>query len=182
MSLANTSHLSSTSVSSVALVSARRGESCPSSLTCTTKFPGHGSSPSPLVSLMRRPLTSPTSLVLWSRGIQLSPAVKDTLAVHLSLNSAPSFRPSRVGPPRLWSVSPTWWRNRQVRTALHTMAILQAYQAEVLKEMDEGEGVTLKAVKELCRATDLALRATKHTARPVGHSMAGLVMAERHLW
>ncbi len=62
--------------------------------------------------------------------------------------------------------------------ALHTMAILQAYQADVLKEMDEGTGLTPEAVKELCRATGLALRATKHTARP----MAGSVAAERHLW
>ncbi len=70
----------------------------------------------------------------------------------------------------------------QAGAALHTMAILQAYQAEVLKEMDEGDGVTPEAVKELRRAIDLALRATKHTARAVGCSMAGLVAAERHLW
>ncbi len=62
------------------------------------------------------------------------------------------------------------------------MAILQIYQAEVLKKMDEGDGVTPKDVKELRRATDLALCATKHTAWAVGHSMAGLVTAERHLW
>ncbi len=66
--------------------------------------------------------------------------------------------------------------------ALHTMAILQAYQADVLKEMDEGSCLTPEAVKELRRATDLALRATKHTARAVGRSMAGSVAAERHLW
>ncbi len=66
--------------------------------------------------------------------------------------------------------------------ALHTMAILQAYQADVLKEMDEGTGLTPEAVKELRRATDLALKATKHTARAVGHSMAASVAAERHLW
>ncbi len=62
------------------------------------------------------------------------------------------------------------------------MAILQAYQADVLKEMDEGTGLTPEAVKELRRATDLALRATKHTARAVGRSMAASVAAERHLW
>ncbi len=70
----------------------------------------------------------------------------------------------------------------QAGMALHTMAILQAYQADVLKEMDEGAGLTPEAVKELRRATDLALRATKHTARAVGRSMAGSVAAERHLW
>ncbi len=48
--------------------------------------------------------------------------------------------------------------------------------------MDEGTGLTPEAVKELRRATDSALRATKHTARAVGRSMAGSVAAERHLW
>ncbi len=66
--------------------------------------------------------------------------------------------------------------------ALHSMAILQAYQADVLKEMDEGAGLTPEAVKELRRATDLAMRATKHTACAMGRSMAGSVAAERHLW
>ncbi len=66
--------------------------------------------------------------------------------------------------------------------ALHTMAILQAYQADVLKEMDEEAGLTPEAVKELRKATDLDLRANKHTARALGRSMAGSVAAERHLW
>ncbi len=66
--------------------------------------------------------------------------------------------------------------------ALHMMANLQAYQADVLKEMDERTGLTPEAVKDLRRATDLAFRATKHTARTVGRSMAGSVAAERHLW
>ncbi len=66
--------------------------------------------------------------------------------------------------------------------AADTMAILQAYQADVLKEMDEGTGLTPEAVKKLRRATDLALRATKHTARAVGRSMAASMAAERHLW
>ncbi len=70
----------------------------------------------------------------------------------------------------------------QAGMALHTMAILQAYQADVLKEMDEGTGLTPEAVKELRRATDLALRATKQTAHAVGRPMAGSVAAERHLW
>ncbi len=48
--------------------------------------------------------------------------------------------------------------------------------------MDEGTGLTPEAVKELRRATGLALRATKHTARAVGRPMAGSVAAERHLW
>ncbi len=62
------------------------------------------------------------------------------------------------------------------------MAVLQANQAELLKELDKGEGITPEAVKELRRATDLALRATKHTARAVARSMAGVVTVECHLW
>ncbi len=46
----------------------------------------------------------------------------------------------------------------------------------------EVTGLTPEAVKELRRATDLALRATKHTACAVGRPMAGSVAAERHLW
>ncbi len=57
--------------------------------------------------------------------------------------------------------------------ALHAMAILQAYQADILKEMDEGTGLTPEAVKELRRATELALRATKNTARAVGALYGG---------
>ncbi len=47
---------------------------------------------------------------------------------------------------------------------------------------DDFRLITLRSVKELRRATDLALRATKHTARAVGRSMAASVAAERHLW
>ncbi len=52
--------------------------------------------------------------------------------------------------------------------ALHTMAILQDYQADVLKEMDEVAGLTPEAVKELRKVTLHA-------------RMAGSVAAERHL-
>lgn len=47
--------------------------------------------------------------------------------------------------------------------------------------MDEVEGLTPEAVKELRRATDLALRATKHTDWAIGSSMAGMVSVELHL-
>ncbi len=66
--------------------------------------------------------------------------------------------------------------------ALHTMAILQAYQVDVLKKMDEGGGLAPEVVKELCRATDMALRAIKHTACTLWRSMVDSVVAEHHLW
>ncbi|KAL0159829.1 hypothetical protein M9458_043554, partial [Cirrhinus mrigala] len=58
------------------------------------------------------------------------------------------------------------------------MAVLQAYQADLLKELDESDEIS----RELRRAADLSLRATKETARAIGRSMAALVAAERHLW
>ncbi len=115
------------------------------------------------------------------------PVIEDTLASHLSPSLAPSwkFRPLLPSKPcRTTSalIRKSYIAAGQAGMALHTMAILQAYQADVLKEMDEGTGLTPEAVKELRRATDLALRATKHTARAVGRSMAASVAAERHLW
>ncbi len=61
----------------------------------------------------------------------------------------------------------------------HTMSVLQAYQADLLKDLDQGQGLPPEAVTELCRTTDLALRATKQTAAAIGRSM---VATERHLW
>ncbi len=62
------------------------------------------------------------------------------------------------------------------------MSLLQAYQAELLIELDEGEGFNPSSVCELHRATDLSLRAAKETVKSIGRSMAALVATERHLW
>ncbi len=53
------------------------------------------------------------------------------------------------------------------------MAVLQAYQADLLKELDEGEQISSSDVGELRRTADLALRATKETAHAIGRSMDG---------
>ncbi|KAL0163655.1 hypothetical protein M9458_039408, partial [Cirrhinus mrigala] len=62
------------------------------------------------------------------------------------------------------------------------MAILQAYQADLLKDLDKGKGLSADEAAELRRTTDLALRATKQTASAIGRSMAAMVVMERHLW
>lgn len=59
--------------------------------------------------------------------------------------------------------------------------VLQAYQAKLFKNLDQGEGLSPDAVTELCTATDLVLRATKQVACSIGHSMAALVAKERHM-
>ncbi len=109
--------------------------------------------------------------------------VEDTLASHLSPSLAPSWKsrpllPSKPCRTTSALIGKSYIAAGQAGMALHTMAI----QADVLKEMDEGTGLTPEAVKELRRATDLALRATKHTARAVGRSMVASVATECHLW
>ncbi len=69
----------------------------------------------------------------------------------------------------------------QAALALHSMAVLQVYQAKLLSAVDESEPDPA-TLRELRSATDLALRATKTTAQAIGRSMASLVVLERHLW
>ncbi len=106
------------------------------------------------------------------QGYTATPVVEDTLASHLSPSLAPSWKSRPLLPTKPCRttsalIGKSYIAAGQAGMALHTMAILQTYQADVLKEMDEGTGLTPEAVKELRRATDLALRATKHTARAV---------------
>ncbi|KAG1961314.1 hypothetical protein F2P79_005480 [Pimephales promelas] len=61
-------------------------------------------------------------------------------------------------------------------------SILQAYQADLLRDVSEGDIVGADTIKELRQAADISLRATKETARAVGRSMSALVATERHLW
>ncbi|MCJ8738081.1 hypothetical protein PDJAM_G00031590 [Pangasius djambal] len=114
------------------------------------------------------------------------PQVDQTLASYLSPGVASSLKapalPSR--PLRTTSalVGKGYAAAGQAGACLHTMAVLQAYQADLLKELDEDVGMASGHVTELRRAADLSLRATKETARAIGRSMAALVAAERHLW
>ncbi len=63
----------------------------------------------------------------------------------------------------------------QAAGCLHTMAVLQAYQAELLGYLDEEDTIKSDDIAEILRATDLLLRATKETAKAIGRSM-------QHCW
>ncbi|KAI2645137.1 Transposon Ty3-G Gag-Pol polyprotein [Labeo rohita] len=120
------------------------------------------------------------------RGYRAMPRVEQTLASYLSPESASSLKapvlPSK--PLRVTSVlvGKGYMAAGQAGACLHTMSVLQAYQADLLKELDEGEEIKDSDISELRRTADLSLRATKETARAIGRSMAALVAAERHLW
>ncbi len=69
----------------------------------------------------------------------------------------------------------------EAASALHAMALLQVHQAKALRDLHEG-GHDPGVLSELRTATELALRATKVTARSLGRAMSTMVVQERHLW
>ncbi|KAL0180003.1 hypothetical protein M9458_025445, partial [Cirrhinus mrigala] len=117
------------------------------------------------------------------RAYKAMPRVEQTLASYLSPGAASSLKaptlPSKPLRTTSLLVGKGYAAAGQAGACLHTMSVLQAYQADLLKGLAEGERVDLE---ELQRTADLALRATKETARAVGRSMAAMVAAERHLW
>ncbi|KAI5102599.1 hypothetical protein C0J45_7951, partial [Silurus meridionalis] len=119
-------------------------------------------------------------------GYGAMPRVEETLASYLSPSVASSLKapvfPTK--PLRATSalVGKAYAAAGQAAGCLHTMGVLQAYQADLLHDLDEGLSSGATDIKELRRTADLTLRATKHTARAVGRSMAALVATERHLW
>ncbi len=114
------------------------------------------------------------------------PQVEETLASYLSPESSSSIKfpilPNK--PVRITSalVDKAYSAAGQAAACLHTMSLLQAYQAELLTNLNEGKGISPNTVCELRRATDLSLRAAKETAKSIVRSMAGLVATERHIW
>jgi len=69
----------------------------------------------------------------------------------------------------------------QAGGTLHTMAVLQSYQADLLKGLDWGQGLSPEAVADLRRTTDLALRANKPPDSAIGRSMAAMVATMSYL-
>ncbi len=118
-------------------------------------------------------------------GYERMSPVEETLASYLSMGETPSLKVPSLPSMPLQATSRLNGRAYaaagQAVASLHTMAVLQAYQADLLKDLDSGQGLSPNEVAELRRTTDLALRATKQAASAMGRSMAMVVM-ERHLW
>ncbi len=128
------------------------------------------------------------------QGYTAMPVVEDTLASHLSPSLAPSCPLLPSKPCRTTSalIGKSYIAAGQAGMALHTMAILQAYQADVLKEMDEGTGLTQGTIPlppPLCLGSS---RSPERSPLPVeprpctlpllrfGEPMAGLFPANNH--
>jgi len=100
--------------------------------------------------------------------------VEETLTCYLSLEAAWSLKALTLSTKPNRTTSSLMGKVNMAMGHLHTMAILQAFQADLLRDLDEGEGVGTSAIKEL--------QATKETVHIIGRSMSALVATERHLW
>ncbi len=121
-----------------------------------------------------------------AQGYVEVPPVERAIAMQLCPQGAAAWR----GNPRLPSrackfssalTAKAYGAAGQAASALHAMALLQVHQAKALKQLHEGDADP-GVLQELRTATDLALRATKVTARALGQTMSTLVVQERHLW
>ncbi len=119
-------------------------------------------------------------------GYEKMPPVEETLASYLSMGRTTSLKVPYLPSKPLQDTSrlngKAYAAAGQAVTSLHTMAVLQAYQADLLKDLDNGQGLSPDQVAELRGTTDLALRATKQAATAMGRSMAAMVVTEKHLW
>ena len=120
------------------------------------------------------------------KGYVSLPPLEEAVAAHLCPPTAGSWRSKTVHPSKPCRTtsaiaSRAYAAAGQAASALHAMATLQAFQAKLLRSMDES-GPDPDTFKDLRSATDLALRATKTTAQALGRNMASLVVMERHLW
>lgn len=121
-----------------------------------------------------------------SAGYVTMPKAEETLASYLSPASSVSLKapalPSRPLKNTSVLVGKAYSAAGQAAACLHTMAIMQAYQADLLKDVSEGGEISADMISELRQTADLTLRATRESAKSIGRSMAAMVATERHLW
>lgn len=104
------------------------------------------------------------------------PPVEEMVARHLSQSEVSSLKSTvlltKPCQTTLWLVGKVYVAAGQAGGALHTMADLQAFQADPLKDLAQGQGLSVEAVAELCHTTDLVLCATHSNGGNIGHEEA----------
>lgn len=100
-------------------------------------------------------------------GYGSMPKVVEMLASYLSPESTLSLKalPTKLVRTTSALVGKAYSAAGQAAACLHTMSLLQAYQADLLGDLDESRGIGPDAVTELHRATDLTLKAIEVTER-----------------
>lgn len=98
-------------------------------------------------------------------GYVRMPPVEKTLAGYLSQRESSSLKvpvlPSKPLQTSLCLNGRAYVAAGQANGAFHTMAMLQAYQVDQLRDLDQVKGLSLEAVTKLCH--------TKQTAAAIGH-------------
>ncbi len=120
------------------------------------------------------------------KGYERMPQLDESVAAHLCPPTAIGWKAKASHPSKPCRTTSalagrSYASAGQAASALHSMEVLQVYQAKLLSAIDESEPDPA-TLRELRSTTDLALRATKTTAQAIGRSMASLVVLERHLW
>ncbi len=120
-----------------------------------------------------------------ARGYTEVPPVERSVAMELCPRTASTWRGNPLLPSRACRHSSALTGSAyaacgEAASALHAMALLQVHQAKALRDLHEG-GHDPGVLSELRTATDLALQATKVTARSLGRAMSTMVVQERHL-
>ncbi|KAL0173136.1 hypothetical protein M9458_033447, partial [Cirrhinus mrigala] len=120
------------------------------------------------------------------KGYEKLPPLDKSVAAHLCPPTAIGWKTKASHPSKPCRTTSAlagraYTSAGQAASALHSMAILQVFQAKLLAQSDRS-ALDPATLTELRSATDLALRATKATAQAIGRSMASLVVLERHLW
>ncbi len=120
------------------------------------------------------------------KGYERMPQLDESVAAHLCPPTAIGWKAKASHPSKPCRTTSalagrSYASAGQAASALHSMAVLQVYQAKLLSAVDESEPDPA-TLRELRSATVLALRATKTTAQAIERSMASLVVLERHLW
>lgn len=137
------------------------------------------------------PLSSPDSAALTTvdgaedRGYSKLPTLEEMVAAYLCPPSALSLKVHAAHPSKPFGATSAlanraYAASGQSGSALHSMVVLQVFQAKLLRSMDES-GQDHDAFKELHTATELDLLATKAMAQEIGKTMANLVVLDCHL-
>ncbi len=153
---ASLSRRSSTSGSLVARTPGLKEGSHHFSVICITRSPDPENSLFPPVLLTRQPLTSGSE----EQGYTAIPVVEDTLASHLSPSLAPSWKSRPLLPTKpcrttFALIGKSYIAAGQAGMTLHTMAILQAYQADASKRKQELSSLLLKGAIEEVPQSDI---------------------------
>ncbi len=139
---------------------------------CILRFVDRGEDRTRPASSFQRLTIMGMSRVWMSAVNRAMPKVEQTLASYLSRVRGIVLEGS--GPAHKAFVYNIYARgqgvlgSRSSRCVSAHMSVLQAYQADLLKELNEREQVSSDDIAKLRRTADLSLRATKETARALG--------------